>query len=205
MYCMKDWCRELIPYYEHIQQNDFAYRRHKKHKEEEIAICECRFNENDPFSTCEERSVINLIAFDFLGKDSIQYKNTVEVEVPVAIGQFQTGSDLSGGLLEVTRDYIDNHKSEGDNILGRDLTDLEDNDESFECFHLPTEKFFFAFWLHLVFTILIGSCLEVIEHMEEDQALLFDDVALSYFHPKVLIISTPNYEYNVILQKSALS
>ncbi|KAJ8769509.1 hypothetical protein K2173_004254 [Erythroxylum novogranatense] len=84
--------------------------------------------------------------------------------------------------------------------MGRDLTDLEDNDESFECFHLPTEKFFFAFWLHLVFTILIGTCLEVIEHMEEDQALLFDDVALSYFHPKVLIISTPNYEYNVILQ-----
>ncbi|KAJ8749062.1 hypothetical protein K2173_013669 [Erythroxylum novogranatense] len=25
-----DWCRELIPYYEHIQQNDFAYRRKKR-------------------------------------------------------------------------------------------------------------------------------------------------------------------------------
>lgn len=31
--------------------------------------------------------------FDFLGKDSIQYVNTVEVEPPVykAIGQFQAG------------------------------------------------------------------------------------------------------------------
>ncbi|KAJ8758609.1 hypothetical protein K2173_000330 [Erythroxylum novogranatense] len=51
----------------------------------------------------------------------------------------------------------------------------------------------------------VGTCLEVIEHMEEHQASLFGDVALSYFRPKVLIISTPNYEYNVILQKSAQS
>ncbi|CAN0915822.1 DNA topoisomerase 1 alpha [Linum grandiflorum] len=34
----------------------------------------------------------NMIKFDFLGKDSIRYENTVEVELPVfkAIGQFQT-------------------------------------------------------------------------------------------------------------------
>ncbi|KAM5587448.1 small RNA 2'-O-methyltransferase-like [Rosa sericea] len=51
----------------------------------------------------------------------------------------------------------------------------------------------------------IGTCLEVIEHMEEDQAHLFGNVALSYFCPKILIVSTPNYEYNVILQKSTLS
>ncbi|KAM3748852.1 hypothetical protein ACB098_05G139000 [Castanea mollissima] len=49
----------------------------------------------------------------------------------------------------------------------------------------------------------IGTCLEVIEHMEEEQACLFGDVVLSYFCPKVLIVSTPNYEYNVILQKSS--
>ncbi|WCJ24333.1 Small RNA 2'-O-methyltransferase [Euphorbia peplus] len=48
----------------------------------------------------------------------------------------------------------------------------------------------------------IGTCLEVIEHMEEDQACLFGDIALSYFRPKILIVSTPNYEYNVILQRS---
>ncbi|XP_065847121.1 small RNA 2'-O-methyltransferase [Euphorbia lathyris] len=51
----------------------------------------------------------------------------------------------------------------------------------------------------------IGTCLEVIEHMEEDQACLFGDVALSYFRPKILIVSTPNYEYNVILQGSNLA
>ncbi|CAI0379324.1 unnamed protein product [Linum tenue] len=35
----------------------------------------------------------NMIKFDFLGKDSIRYENTVEVELPVfkAIGQFQAG------------------------------------------------------------------------------------------------------------------
>ncbi|KAE8008261.1 hypothetical protein FH972_004790 [Carpinus fangiana] len=50
----------------------------------------------------------------------------------------------------------------------------------------------------------IGTCLEVIEHMEEDQAYLFGDVVLSSFLPKILIVSTPNYEYNVILQKANL-
>ncbi|GMN54677.1 hypothetical protein TIFTF001_023794 [Ficus carica] len=51
----------------------------------------------------------------------------------------------------------------------------------------------------------IGTCLEVIEHMEEDQAWLFGNIVLSYFRPKLLIVSTPNYEYNVILQRSSLS
>lgn len=50
----------------------------------------------------------------------------------------------------------------------------------------------------------IGTCLEVIEHMEEDQACLFGDVVLSFFCPGVLIVSTPNYEYNPILQKSTM-
>ena len=39
--------------------------------------------------------------------------------------------------------------------------------------------------------------------MEEGQACLFGDIALSFFRPKVLIVSTPNYEYNVILQGSS--
>ncbi|XVF23082.1 hypothetical protein REPUB_Repub13aG0007300 [Reevesia pubescens] len=51
----------------------------------------------------------------------------------------------------------------------------------------------------------LGTCLEVIEHMEEDQACLFGDVVLSYFRPRILIVSTPNYEYNVILQRSNLT
>lgn len=41
--------------------------------------------------------------------------------------------------------------------------------------------------------------------MEEDQACLFGDIVLSSFLPRILIVSTPNYEYNVILQKSSLS
>lgn len=48
----------------------------------------------------------------------------------------------------------------------------------------------------------IATCLEVIEHMEEDQASEFGNVVLSSFCPRILIVSTPNYEYNVILQKS---
>lgn len=46
----------------------------------------------------------------------------------------------------------------------------------------------------------IATCLEVIEHIEEEEASLFGDVVLSSFAPKILIVSTPNYEYNVILQ-----
>lgn len=36
--------------------------------------------------------------------------------------------------------------------------------------------------------------------MEEEDAWLFGDVALGSYAPKILIVSTPNYEYNVILQ-----
>ncbi|CAN6181343.1 unnamed protein product [Urochloa humidicola] len=50
----------------------------------------------------------------------------------------------------------------------------------------------------------IGTCLEVIEHMEEDQASLFGNIVLSSFCPTVLIVSTPNYEYNPILQRSSM-
>ncbi|XP_074570629.1 small RNA 2'-O-methyltransferase isoform X2 [Curcuma longa] len=54
-----------------------------------------------------------------------------------------------------------------------------------------------------VFGFDIGTCLEVIEHMEEDQASLFGNIALGTFCPRILIVSTPNYEYNPILQRSA--
>jgi small RNA 2'-O-methyltransferase len=40
--------------------------------------------------------------------------------------------------------------------------------------------------------------------MEEEQAQQFGDIALSIFCPKILIVSTPNYEYNPILQRSNL-
>ncbi|OMO98582.1 hypothetical protein COLO4_13799 [Corchorus olitorius] len=46
---------EDIPQYEHIYQNEFSYRKHKKQKEEDIAICECKFDFSDPDSACGER------------------------------------------------------------------------------------------------------------------------------------------------------
>ncbi|KAI3964043.1 hypothetical protein MKW92_014286 [Papaver armeniacum] len=49
----------------------------------------------------------------------------------------------------------------------------------------------------------IGTCLEVIEHMQEDEACAFGNIALSTFCPKILIVSTPNYEYNPILLKNS--
>ncbi|CAA7025341.1 unnamed protein product [Microthlaspi erraticum] len=44
----------------------------------------------------------NKLKFDFLGKDSIQYVNTVEVDPPVykAIGQFQAGKSKSDDLFD---------------------------------------------------------------------------------------------------------
>ncbi|CAN6913436.1 unnamed protein product [Brassica oleracea] len=50
----------------------------------------------------------------------------------------------------------------------------------------------------------IATCLEVIEHMEEDEAFQFGKTVLTLFRPKLLIVSTPNYEYNKILHKSSL-
>lgn len=52
---MKDQLIEEVPEYIHINQNDFLYRKHKKQKEEDIAICECKYNVNDPDSACGER------------------------------------------------------------------------------------------------------------------------------------------------------
>ncbi|KAK9093256.1 hypothetical protein Syun_028167 [Stephania yunnanensis] len=57
---------------------------------------------------------------------------------------------------------------------------------------------------HRLFGVDIGTCLEVIEHMEEYQAHLFGDVVLGSFCPSILIVSTPNYEYNPILQRTTL-
>ncbi|KAF9682770.1 hypothetical protein SADUNF_Sadunf05G0143000 [Salix dunnii] len=55
-----DQWTEQLPHYEHIERNDFLYRKHKKQKEEDISICECKFNGNDPDSACGERC-LNLL------------------------------------------------------------------------------------------------------------------------------------------------
>lgn len=46
---------EGAPQYTHIFANDFSYRKHKKQKEEDIVICECKYDANNPESTCGER------------------------------------------------------------------------------------------------------------------------------------------------------
>ncbi|URE15837.1 DNA topoisomerase [Musa troglodytarum] len=51
----------------------------------------------------------NMLKFDFLGKDSIRYLNTVEVELPVykAIGEFQTAKKSDGGRKSKGDDLFD--------------------------------------------------------------------------------------------------
>jgi hypothetical protein len=43
------------PPYIHIETNDFLHRRHKRQKEEDIAVCECQYNLLDPDSACGDR------------------------------------------------------------------------------------------------------------------------------------------------------
>ncbi|TKY51441.1 Histone-lysine N-methyltransferase ASHH1 [Spatholobus suberectus] len=51
---------EELPQYIHINQNEFFMRRHKKQKEEDIAICECRYDADDPDSACTD-SCLNVL------------------------------------------------------------------------------------------------------------------------------------------------
>ncbi|ONK77522.1 uncharacterized protein A4U43_C02F7450 [Asparagus officinalis] len=46
---------EGLPPYKHIVRNEFSYRKHTKQKDEDIAVCVCRFDPNDPDSACGER------------------------------------------------------------------------------------------------------------------------------------------------------
>ncbi|XP_044475378.1 histone-lysine N-methyltransferase ASHH1-like [Mangifera indica] len=46
---------EQLPPYEHIHQNDFFHRKHKKQKEEDIAVCVCKYDASNPESACGER------------------------------------------------------------------------------------------------------------------------------------------------------
>lgn len=46
---------EGVPPFVHINQNDFSGCKLKKLKEEDIAICECKYDTNDPDNACRER------------------------------------------------------------------------------------------------------------------------------------------------------
>ncbi|XP_031131210.1 histone-lysine N-methyltransferase ASHH1 isoform X2 [Ipomoea triloba] len=49
-----------VPPFIHINQNDFLGRKAKKLKDEDIAICECKYETSDPESACGERC-LNLL------------------------------------------------------------------------------------------------------------------------------------------------
>ncbi|XP_027365071.1 histone-lysine N-methyltransferase ASHH1 [Abrus precatorius] len=57
---MDPHAEELPPQYIHISQNEFFLRRHKKQKEEDIAVCECRYDADDPDSPCGD-SCLNVL------------------------------------------------------------------------------------------------------------------------------------------------
>lgn len=46
---------EGVTPFTHITQNEFLGRKHKKLKEDDIAICECKYDASDPESACVER------------------------------------------------------------------------------------------------------------------------------------------------------
>ncbi|KAA8546590.1 hypothetical protein F0562_002671 [Nyssa sinensis] len=46
---------EGVPLFIHINQNEFSGRKHKKQKEEDIAVCECKYDANDPDCACGDR------------------------------------------------------------------------------------------------------------------------------------------------------
>ncbi|PQM35620.1 histone-lysine N-methyltransferase ASHH1 isoform X3 [Prunus yedoensis var. nudiflora] len=53
--CLTEQRTREEPQYIHIDQNEFSHRRHKTQTEEDIAICECKYDEHDPESACGER------------------------------------------------------------------------------------------------------------------------------------------------------
>ncbi|KAL9317682.1 hypothetical protein ACSQ67_014199 [Phaseolus vulgaris] len=57
---LKDPFTEELPQYIHINQNEFFMRRQKKQKEEDIAICECKYDANDTDSACGD-SCLNVL------------------------------------------------------------------------------------------------------------------------------------------------
>ncbi|KAI5080706.1 hypothetical protein GOP47_0003889 [Adiantum capillus-veneris] len=47
----------------------------------------------------------------------------------------------------------------------------------------------------------VATCIEVVEHMDPEPLLKAGDIILGKYAPQTLILSTPNIEYNVLLQK----
>ncbi|KAK3018019.1 hypothetical protein RJ639_004739, partial [Escallonia herrerae] len=54
-FCMKVQLPEGVLPFIHINQNDYTGRRQTKQKEEDIAVCECKYNASVPDSACGDR------------------------------------------------------------------------------------------------------------------------------------------------------
>ncbi|GMH31668.1 hypothetical protein Nepgr_033512 [Nepenthes gracilis] len=52
--------------YIHINQNDFLHRKHKKHREEDVAICVYKYDANDPDRACGETCLNKFTSTDAL-------------------------------------------------------------------------------------------------------------------------------------------
>ncbi|XP_058088050.1 histone-lysine N-methyltransferase ASHH1 isoform X3 [Magnolia sinica] len=52
---IQDQLTEVAPHYKRIERNEFSYRKHKKQKEEDMAICICQYDANHPDSACGDR------------------------------------------------------------------------------------------------------------------------------------------------------
>ncbi|KAL5843682.1 hypothetical protein ACOSQ4_009640 [Xanthoceras sorbifolium] len=46
---------EELPPYQHIRENEFLSREHRKQEDEDIAVCVCKFDADNPESACGER------------------------------------------------------------------------------------------------------------------------------------------------------
>lgn len=52
---LQEQATEAPPFYIHIECNDFLHRGHKKQKEEDIPVCDCKYIPDDSESMCGER------------------------------------------------------------------------------------------------------------------------------------------------------
>ncbi|XP_020524500.1 histone-lysine N-methyltransferase ASHH1 isoform X1 [Amborella trichopoda] len=51
----RDHQMESPPAYKYIERNEFTYRKHKKQKVEDIPVCDCEYDANDPEGGCKGR------------------------------------------------------------------------------------------------------------------------------------------------------
>ncbi|KAF2593412.1 hypothetical protein F2Q70_00045558 [Brassica cretica] len=118
--CDPDQEGDEVPQYEHIYQNDFSYRKHKKQKEEDISICECKFDFGDPDSACGERClnvITNTECTPGYCPCGVYCKNQVNTVFECAFALFQLQEEMKKQLNgevnyteEELEEYLQSHK-----------------------------------------------------------------------------------------------